>query len=263
MAKIITFYVVLLLSVTSFAKDKIHCFHPQSCFLLNTIIKDNNLVVPLNFFHGDPHHYSPSMKQIKELNSVNNLIIPPKSLHPWISDIIKSRKNKSTLELLPIQSDLKLSKESKSHFWLEFESLKNNLNLIKEFLLKNNIKIKDNYHIFDKYIKKEDLLKSKFKDTLFVITHDSIEPFFKKLNLSYKTLKGSHHHEDIKSSTIKKLIKSISKDVQTIWIIEKDIHIPKMIHQMIPEGSTLINWDSLGNTNQSSLIDLVEKLEKN
>ena len=260
-------------SLTSLASTNWYCAHPELCNLFQEIIDENHMqdieihnVVQL---FGDPHEYEPTSDEIKNLITVNNLIIGPKELNPWSTKINYQRiKNKSykQIELKLSSDDLNLykysTKESLSHFWLYpkiYCKFKNEVTASLKSIGYSNLKQSscENNEIENKL--KIVLVKLNLP---IIVTHDAISPLLKTLSptsTNIISLKGSGHHEEINSSSIKSLYRALNKD-KVIWIKEKNISIPSNILNKVRSSDVIIELDT-SLTKRKSPFSVLNELE--
>ena len=273
------FYILvfLLFSFPISASSIWHCAHPELCQLLNEIIQENKVqnfeVKNVVQLVGDPHEYEPTSEEIKHLIKVNNLIIGPIELNPWISKIIFQRpKNQSfkQIELSLKKEDLDLyvsgSKESLSHFWLYpkiYCEFKKSLitNLIKSGVPVTQITKCENNAT-------EENLKAVLKkiDFPIIVTHDALSPLLKTLSGNPEkiiSLKGSGHHEEINSTSVKKLYQAL-ENKKVLWIKEKNINLPPNIANKMRASDLIVELDTSSTKDKfpfSVLLELESKIK--
>jgi hypothetical protein len=260
-------------SLSTFARTSWYCAHPELCNLFQEIIDENHIqdieihnVVQL---FGDPHEYEPTSDEIKNLIKVNNLIIGPKELNPWCSKINYQRiKNKSykQIELNLSAEDLKLyknaTKESLSHFWLYpkiYCKFKNDA--IVGLMSNGYSNLKQRSCVNTDIENKLKIALSKINLPI-IVTHDALSPLLKTLSPysdNIISLRGSGHHEEINSSSIKILYRALNKE-KVIWIKEKNISIPSNILNKIRSSDVIIELDT-SLTRRQSPFNVLNELE--
>jgi ABC-type Zn uptake system ZnuABC Zn-binding protein ZnuA len=230
----------------------IHCTHVQVCNSIRFTLGENKEYIVKNLIntqHEDPHHFEPSVGDIKSLMKSKVLILPPLELQPWLKNIKLKRSNqkgKKTLSLI----------EPNEHFWLGYNSLCNVLKQLAQFFPKNILSTKQTCQN-----SKKAHLYSKLKDKMFILLHDSLGKYFEELNLKYFALRGHGHLEKLSTKAIKKvhLYKKIHQ--QLIWIYEKQISIPTSLKNYTSKTDQILTIDTLGR-NGTSPFEVLNTLSK-
>lgn len=281
------FLFLLSMSCGSFAETvTVTCSHSELCQLAKRITEEHKLTQfsfrTLVTMTGDPHEFEPTAGELKSLINAPLLIAGPHELNPWIKKVNYQRaknpaKKTLTLELLKKHSDLyqagntHSSKEALSHFWLypkiyctfrdELEQKMIEANLLQKTVKSSCAAVADRAE--------NDLRLSMQKLTLPVIlTHDALLPLLNALKTAKVTviaIKGSGHHEETSSSSVKKLY-DVLKYPKAIWIEESGIHIPANILNRKRQGDVVIKIDTAkdtGNGPFSTLLQLSSELSKN
>lgn len=207
---------------------KIHCLHPQTCNLLQSLIKENKkdqiTVQEISGPTGDHHHFEPSLKQFKKLAQVEYLILPPQELFPWVKKIKPLRKKGTKTYFLTLEAPLE---RTKNHFWLYpktccqlHEKLKSKL---IEWKIITDIHAKKTYCPLNQL--SLELPKSP-KKPIIVLTHNALEPFFKENGLKTLVLEDHGHHQHQTKIQVMKELHNLSQQKETplIWIIETNIY---------------------------------------
>ncbi|MCP4912082.1 MAG: zinc ABC transporter substrate-binding protein [Oligoflexia bacterium] len=228
----------------------IHCIHPQVCRLLLSSIPDVKFE-EIRFGRMSDHSFQMTAAQMKKTFKAKILIIPPAKLFNWIPKLVKTRESQKGLRTIVLNSiiDTKMDikhnhgEEALGHFWLDPESECENINLIQQqFNIEMIVNPCNEINQIDKDWKKA--AKKDLIDSLFLITHDALTPFFEKLSIQHLALKGSGHHEPITPSQMKRIIRKIkSHKGKIIWIEEKGIKVPASMKKYIKKSDLLIKWD--------------------
>jgi ABC-type Zn uptake system ZnuABC Zn-binding protein ZnuA len=227
----------------------ISCTHVQVCnaiqFILGpkTQIKVKNLIKPTQ---EDPHHFEPSVGDIKAIQRAASIVLPPDKLQPWLKNIKTSKQSFNI-------------KEQTGHFWLSHQSL---CRVLKELAIRFNSTKKVDHKNWNCLNPKSKLLANKFKNKYFILLHDSLGPYFKEMNLRYFALRGHSHLDKISTQSLKKLHSVIKEyDNEVVWIIEKQIHIPHALNKYILKSHKKIKLNTLGRLG-SSPFEVLNQLEK-
>jgi ABC-type Zn uptake system ZnuABC Zn-binding protein ZnuA len=268
------FFILFFVSISLHANEIIFCSHPEVCNLLNKIKIDSVATKSLVVISGDPHEFEPNANQIKDLLTANPLVTGPLELNPWIKKISYLRSKNPGLKTISLKLNEKQIRfysngnlEALSHFWLYPQiqcDFINQLALNREVLSKiNKQKIKCNVTEIENKISQT---ISKLNSPI-VLTHDALSPLLttygKSTNKNFKiiNLKGSNHHEEISSNSLKNLYQNINGQ-HVIWILERDIKIPDAINAKIKSSDKVINIDSANSSTSSVSQDEFQVLTK-
>ncbi len=274
--KTFTTIILCLMSAGAFAGSTIYCSHSELCKMIAHIAHENNLndlkTENLVNISGDPHEYEPSTTEIKNLISAPTLLTGPTELNPWIKKLNFQRsKNpalktisltfeKSTLDLYP-----KASPEALSHFWLYpkiYCSLKTKLEQEMKELHYTLKSIKSCDSSTTEQELKSVLMKTKQP---IILTHDALLPLLTDLDKAHTivAIKGSGHHEETSTQSIKKMYDALQAPV-AIWVIESSINVPQNILSKIRTNDIVVKLDTANTQNDkpfSALNELTEKLK--
>lgn len=241
----------------------ISCSHPELCRLAKIVFIENQIddfqFTTLVQIKGDPHEFEPSVSEVKNLINAEVLISGPAELNPWIKKINYQRsknKNTKTINILLKSTDYNLypgtSHEVLSHFWLYpkiFCSIKNEME--KQFTALGYFSLKNKTQACEV---EEKNITTALKETLakmnypLVLTHDALLPLIESLISKDKksavtAIKGSGHHQEASSITVKKLY-DVLKAPKVIWILEEKIHVPQSIISKKRADDIVINIDT-------------------
>ncbi|MBT7609345.1 MAG: zinc ABC transporter solute-binding protein [Bacteriovoracaceae bacterium] len=231
-------YLCLLISSSVSAKQNkeiISCTHIQVCNALKFVMGENS-----NFFiknlinnqHEDPHHFEPSVGDIKALMKADFLVLPPHTLQPWLKNIERKRSSqKKTYQII----------EKNSHFWLDHNSLCSVISQVSAMLPTKVVDVDKSCHNTKKH-----KLSIKLKKYVFILLHDSMGTYFKELSLRYVALKGHGHLESYTTSSLKNILKIKKNNANIVWIYEKQIPIPESLTQYVSKTDTIIKINTLG-----------------
>ncbi len=232
---------ILLLPILSRANTEYSCSHIMVCALVKKAAIENNKQVKITSafqINGDPHQFSASPKLVKKIIKLENLIVGPMELHPWLKNILKNSKENYTLLELPQSQKSKYSKYSKetlAHFWL---NKKDQCELQKQIELKLfNINSEKNCS--------HELDTLNLKSIVFVITHDSLRPLLERSGAKTISLSGSDHHHEISTHEIKQVHMALKKYKNINWIIEKHMKLPSNIKSLIRSNDSVIHLETL------------------
>ncbi len=264
--KILLFCFYLLMTAKVLAdKIKLACTHPQVCNIvqeayINLKIK-NVKIIPITII-GDPHEFTPDTSQIKKMYDANYLVGSPIEITPWIKTIIKKRKSAKKPSMILSMQDNKYS-----HFWLLpktlCESKKRITQKLNNWFSKSHRIIPIECHA-QRYHPKMIKLAKKLKDTLIIVTHDSINELLNAYDINNLYLKTSSHGSKVSAKNLKKTYDYNQQKKKIIWIFEDRIIIPKKYYKNLIKNSKTIEIDTLGTYYQKPsaiLKELIEKLE--
>jgi ABC-type Zn uptake system ZnuABC Zn-binding protein ZnuA len=231
-------------------QEVISCTHVQVCNAIQFVIgtdakyKVKNLI---DTQHEDPHHFEPSVGDIKSLMRAKLLVLPPLTLQPWLKGIKNKRQSPSKTYVL---------EEKNGHFWLDYTSLCSIINQIATFLPTPHLSITDSC----KNTKKS-LLSAKLNKNIFILLHNSMGNYFKELELEYFALKGHGHHEKYSAKSLKKVLKIKKKNKNIVWIYEKQIPVPNSLSNYVSKDDTIIKINTLGRLGTSPF-EVLNQLNK-
>lgn len=227
------------IGLTLAADKTITCYHTQVCNMVHFLIPEAKLEVIELARNSDPHHYELTGGDLKKILSAELFISPSMFLTPWLAQAIKQRKAIDTISLETDSS--KKPQEAYAHFWLYKEGLCKTLTFLKENLIERKYKIRE-VHCSD--LQLGPTLDEK-KNTLLVMTHDSLLPLAQELNLSFLTARSSAHEHDINTKTLKD-IATQTKTRPTVWVIENQIKIPTTLLNLIKKDDKVIKINTNG-----------------
>lgn len=268
-------YVLFCLLFTNAFAETLYCTHAEVCRLAKNQLDSKIELKELVTIAGDPHEFEPSSDEIKALISAPILLSGPNELNPWMKKILYQRSKNSKLLTFSLSIPQKIAtkynnnREALSHFWLypdlycdlgvqlsNWEFTKKNSNS-KKFMCDHSALMSS--------------LKSKIASTeaTIILTHDALQPILNELahsKIKIISLRGSGHHEEVSSASIKEMYLAL-KDKKRIWIIEKNINIPENITNKIGKNDKKILVDtSKLNTNSnedfSTLKTIIEEISK-
>ena len=211
----------------------------------------------------DPHHFEPSLKEIKSLMGAKVLVLAPVGLNPWAQKIINKRTDKTYSLKIPESFFTKYktkNDEALAHFWMYPDilcHLQNELKNSGELIKKTNCSKES---IEEKNQKLTKLIGGK----KIIITHDALSPLFTFHGAKVLALVESNHGHRPNLSTYKELHHWQKSKEKIIWILEKDIKTNKKIQQKIRNSDILIKFDITGNVNQDPFFiwdALIKELE--
>lgn len=240
---------------------EISCTHPQVCNLLKAStanLKDIEIKqIEIKFF--DPHHPSLRPSQVKTLLAPKYLVLPPKSLSPWVSPLSKKRENSTYI--------MQAHNAENGHFWLYTHALCHSRQEILTLLRKwnqSNIPLSPDCEpelkIHDQYLK----LKTLFKSYVIVLTHEGLtkqleEVGLKVLNLSES---GHHHHGSVSPKALKHILKYQDQGLKILQIKESQLPANQQKLPSKVKVSKTISLDTLGAFATSPLKVLENLLEE-
>lgn len=220
---------VLFFSFFTMAEDLVTCTHPQVCNLFEKSTYPFKLEV-------DPHHFEPSIGEIKTLLSANIVAFGPSDLHPWALKIEKSRKEAGKKNInIEIPSEFIKKYGIKNahmleHFWLYPDIL---CSLIKGC---------------DKKLAEEKInsLKNLIQGRYFILTHDALAPLFESLGAQVTSLRTSTHNCEAQPKSLKKLEDWQKEKRQRIWLIEENVQTLQQLKGKIDKSDLVAKVDILG-----------------
>jgi hypothetical protein len=231
-------YLIFFFFLDAMGSTVITCTHPQVCNLFE------NSVLPLKL-NMDPHHFEPSLGEVKALLSAEVVAFSPRGLNPWEEKIRLAREEKKQKNiLLEIPDNFKQKYESRSainHFWLYPEIL---------------------CYLKEKYGKRPcpgGLVKEKLEQfhnlvqgKRFFLTHDSMKPLFVKSKAEVLFLRTSLHDCEVQPESLKYL-EIWKKDGRPIvWILEENAPTFEGIKEKIGKKDSVIKTDLLGKPSEDS-----------
>ena len=241
--------ILLLLAFSSYsasAATMISCTHSELCKLAADIGREagitNTTYNSLVKISGDPHEFELSMSDVKNLINAPVLIVGPRELNPWMNKVSYQRSKIKSLKTISLSLTKNAaifypggSQEALSHFWLYpkiFCEVK--LELAEKMLAQKLITkaIQANTCLSE-----AEAIENKLKTTFtrikypVILTHDAIEALLNSLKNNQTkvvAIKGSGHHDEASTSTVKRLYDALRSPV-VIWIEEEGIHVPQNI----------------------------------
>lgn len=184
----------------------------------------------------DPHHFEPSIGEIKMLLSASTVAFGPSDLNPWAQKIEDNRKaaGKKNIKIgVPDEFIKKYGKKNihmLEHFWLYPDIL---CSLVKGCDQKiAQAKISD--------------LKNLVEGRNFVLTHDAIAPLFESLGANVTSLRTSTHNCEAQPNSLKKLEDWQRDKKNIIWLLEENIHTYEQLKGKIDKKDLLVKIDILG-----------------
>lgn len=233
-------YLFFFPGITVHAASPLACSHQQLCQMANLILTEagrtNVETKTLVHMTGDPHEFEPTINEIKKLIDAPVLITGPTELNPWMTKVSYQRSKVPGLKTIALKLDSSLaalypgaSNEALSHFWLYPRIYCQMKKSLAEKLSAVSKK--------DLCLTRADEIELKLKKTLaslqmpVILTHDAILPLLlslKKDGQKLIAIKGSGHHAETSTTSVKKLYDVLSAPA-AIWIIEDGIHVPKNI----------------------------------
>ena len=232
------------------------CTHPQVCNLAHALgLKQDQLKFPLSL-NSDPHHYEPTIREVKELSSAKILLVAPLDLQPWMKNILDQRAKKKLPTFILQTLSQPNTRKAQSHFWMYPESVCFNWMNLRNFLGQQNFKmIPDDCPNPAK--------PSHSMDRIFILSHDALEPLLKKYATQVIALKTSDHNAEILPSTLKQISK-LPDSSKVIWIVEKNILIPEQIIKSYQRPKqTVLTFDLDGTIDEKPhdrFLDLMKKI---
>jgi len=224
----------LLFPLLSRGQDVITCTHPQVCNLFENSSYPFKMAI-------DPHHFEPSIGEIKMLLSASTVAFGPSDLNPWAQKIEGNRKaaGKKNIKIgVPDEFIKKYGKKNihmLEHFWLYPDIL---CSLVKGCDQKiAQTKISD--------------LKTLVEGRYFVLTHDAIAPLFESLGANVTSLRTSTHNCEAQPNSLKKLEDWQRDKKNIIWLLEENIHTYEQLKGKIDKKDLLVKIDILGKPDEN------------
>ncbi len=223
------FLLISLFLLPLWSQERIICTHPQVCNLFP------NSTYPLKL-EIDPHHFEPSIGDIKKFLMADVVAIGPLSLNPWAIKIKKNRESsrKKIIEIsIPEKFKEKYGKKNSymlDHFWLFPDIL---CSLVKDCQEKEaNERIE----------KLKGLIKGKY----FVLTHDALSPLLESLGANVASLRTSTHNCEAQPSSLKIIEDWKKKNRAIIWLIEENVHTFNQLKGKIGKDDITLKIDIVG-----------------
>jgi ABC-type Zn uptake system ZnuABC Zn-binding protein ZnuA len=217
----------IFLSFPSFAS--ITCTHPQVC----NLFENSNYPFKLEI---DPHHFEPSIGEIKTLLSADTVAFGPSDLNPWAQKIEINRKNSNKKNIvIEIPEEFKKKYGEKNihmieHFWLYPDIL---CSLVKDCKTKDGEqKIKN--------------LKNLVHGKYFVLTHDALAPLFESQGAIVTSLRTSTHNCEAQPQSLKILEQWRKENRRPIWLIEENVHTFQQLKGKIGKEDLVVKIDIIG-----------------
>lgn len=256
----------------------VSCSHPQLCTLAQKIFTENHMknykFVNLVAISGDPHEYEPSSAEVKNLIKADILIAGPVELNPWIKKV-NYQRSKLALRTFNIPMENKeyslypnASHEALSHFWLYpkiYCALKTKL---EDQLVAANIlaALPAKKLCSNEALKIENDLQATMESLKLpvVLTHDALLPLMESLSknsANVVAIKGSGHHSEATSKSVKKLYDALQKP-QVIWVEEKGINIPQNIMSKKRANDLTVKIDTAYATESQNYFPILNELNE-
>ena len=210
-------------------QEEVTCTHPQVC----NLFKNSNYPFKLEV---DPHHFEPSIGEIKKLLSANIVAFGPTDLNPWALKIESSRKSagKKNINIeIPEKFIKKYGLQNLhmiEHYWLYPDIL---CSLIKGC----DIKMAE---------EKINELKKLVEGRYFVLTHDALGPLFESLGAKTTSLRTSTHNCEAQPNSLKKLEDWQKEKRRPIWLIEENVHTFEALKGKIDKSDLVAKIDIIG-----------------
>jgi ABC-type Zn uptake system ZnuABC Zn-binding protein ZnuA len=229
-------------------KEVISCSFHQLCNLAGDLYKEHPEAFkrPLSFDYLvrediDPHEYTPTGPEIKKLIDAKILLLPRFELQPWAERLKAQRGTKSTF-IVPhfseIENKFKGNQAALAHFWLYPELLCEAKKALAKFFVET-IEMKAVEVSCSLNLSQTAKMKIKAalgENTVLILTHDALLPYFEQLGVKTYALKGSHHHDEISPRVIKEISTLISESAKqgtkVVWLYEEEIPVPSQIKNL-------------------------------
>jgi ABC-type Zn uptake system ZnuABC Zn-binding protein ZnuA len=251
----IVFSILLSQSLYSAEQKKtISCTHIQVCNALSFVLGPDNSYVVKNLIDigpEDPHHFEPTVGDIKKIQKAESLVLPPLSLQPWLKNVVTKIKKdpKKNITIIVAKNE---------HFWLQYTSLCSVLKQLSQSIKKS---IKSDINGWKCDNTKSGILKTKLKDKTFILLHDSLGNYFKELNLNYHALRGHGHLDTISAKSLKQVHHLVKSKAAIVWILEKQIHTPHALERYFKQDHVKLYIDTLGRLGTSPF-EVINQLNK-
>ncbi|RLA64434.1 MAG: hypothetical protein DRQ88_03695 [Epsilonproteobacteria bacterium] len=250
---------ILSFFLTFKAFGAITCTHPQVC---NLFTGEKNFPLRTNV---DPHHFEPTLKEIKTLMKADILVLAPLEISPWAQKIAKKRIGKTYTLKTPPKFFTKYqtkNSEALAHFWIYPDIL---CHQSKE-LMGTGLDLAELNCSVKKLQEKTSKLTKLIGGKKVIITHDALGPLFSFYGAQVLALVSAEHGYRPSIITYKKLTDWQKSKEPIIWILEKDIKTNKRILQKIASSDIKIKVDITGNIGQDPFFiwdALIKELESN
>lgn len=216
----------------------------------------------------DPHHFEPSLKEIKSLIDAKTLALAPAGINPWAIKIAQKRigKDLKTLQLkVPQKFFTKYqtkNTEALAHYWVYPDILC----YLKNEMQGKGLSINEFDCSEEKVLSQTQKLTKLIGGKRIVITHDALAPLFTHSKALVLTLVSSEHGHRPDLSTYKELADWQKDKEKIIWLLEKNIKTNKNILKKIKPSDIQIKIDITGKINQDPFFiwdELIKELESN
>ena len=210
-------------------QEIVTCTHPQVCNLFQKSSYPFKLAT-------DPHHFEPSIGEIKILLSATTVAFGPSDLNPWALKIEDNRKaaGKKNINIeVPEEFIKKYGKKNihmLEHFWLYPDILCSLVNGCDQKMAET--KISD--------------LKKLIEGRYFILTHDAMGPLFESLGANVSSLRTSTHNCEAQPNSLKKLEDWQKEKRHIIWMLEENIHTFEQLKGKIDKKDLVVKIDILG-----------------
>lgn len=253
-------------SVSGPAKQQVTCTHPQVCRLViwghevsETLSPQSiEAISPIDFSSVDPHHFEPTMNDIRELIEAPVLITMPLAYQPWLRRVLRERARRAELKTLSLDLENwarhypNASTEALSHFWLFPEGVCASLEQVFSFLEIEKSPTLTQTHCtkYSEELKNIFTLLNKKNSHPIIISHNALAPLFNKYHVNYLALRGAGHSERISSRQIRQLEEILRQarrsEHSLYWINEHQIMARRPLNQYVLETDLVLDFASDG-----------------
>lgn len=207
------------------------------CQALATSSFDVKLLLPSGV---SPHHWQPRFSDLIELEKASALIYIGPNLEPWITDLVKTLKNRQ-LKLVSFEDLCFLEGEERQldpHIWLDFqldmEILNRLTKIFSELVPQDSPQIEAKSNQYKKKLAELDLLykrglSSCRKRTIILDGHEAFNYLAKRYELKIVSLHGLNPEAELKTFQLKKLLELIEKEKIKVIFYEAGRH-PRLAH---------------------------------
>lgn len=213
--------------------------HPFLKILIEKLVDTKTAIVrfPIKKIR-DPHHFRPGRATINQFLTANYIVAGPDSISPWMREILKRKKQTS----FQIKST---GDTAKDHYWLYPQQICQISSQLARQLKSWDLNVKTMGCNFKGLNKEFELLKSKFSGKTFVISHNSLADLLNSYGFKTLVVRQADHHHHFSVVQVKKLIQSLKKIKNGIYISEKNVILPGKIKQVVSAKKFLtLNLDT-------------------
>jgi ABC-type Zn uptake system ZnuABC Zn-binding protein ZnuA len=184
----------------------------------------------------DPHHFEPSIGEIKNLLSADVVAFGPSDLHPWALKIEKSRKEAGKKNI-----NIEIPEEYKKKYGYK------NAHMLEHFWLYPDI-LCSLVQGCDKKLAEEKIneLKQLIQGRYFILTHDALAPLFESLGAHTTSLRTSTHNCEAQPKSLKKLEDWQKQKRNPIWLLEENVQTFEQLKGKIGKSELMVKVDILG-----------------